>query len=219
MFGNEAQADAVLDGELGQRLAAQLTQQGIQGLVYWENGFRHLTNSKRPVSRMEDLKGINLRVMQNPIYIQMFSAFGAKAVPLPFAELFAAMESGQVDGQENPVNTIQSCKFYEVQKYLSLTKHVYSPWIVTASHAWWQRLSPEERAAVQASAEASRTFEREDSRRSTENALKFLSEQGMQVTHISDAELARMRQKIQGVLKSSGHAEKLDWVNKALASV
>ncbi len=219
LFGNEAQADAVLDGELGQRLAAQLTQQGIQGLVYWENGFRHLTNSKRPVSRMEDLKGINLRVMQNPVYIQMFSAFGSNAVPLPFAELFAAMESGQVDGQENPVNTIQSCKFYEVQKYLSLTKHVYSPWIVTASHAWWKRLSSEERAAVQASAEASRTFEREDSRRSTENALKFLREQGMQVTHISDAELARMRQKIQGVLKSSGHAEKLDWVNKALGSV
>ncbi|MFN7856636.1 MAG: DctP family TRAP transporter solute-binding subunit, partial [Acidovorax sp.] len=125
IFSNEEEADKVLDGELGQRLSRKLLPHGFIGLGYWENGFRNLTNSKRIIKRFEDLQGIRLRVMQNPIYIDMFSSFGATPVPLPFADLFAAMESGSVDGQENPVNTIQSCKFYEVQKHLSLTKHVY----------------------------------------------------------------------------------------------
>jgi hypothetical protein len=120
------------------------------------------------------------------------------AAPLPFAELFAAMESGAVDGQENPINTIQSCKFYEVQKHLSLTRHVYSPWLVTASERWWRSLSQQERSAVDVSAQAARDFEREDSRRSAAQALDFLNAQGMQVTDISDRELRRMREGEEG---------------------
>ena len=92
-----------------------------------------MTNSKCEITKMEDMKGIKLRVMQNPFYIDMFNAFGANAIPLAYAELFTALESRTVDGQENPVNTIQSDKFYEVQKYLSITKHAYSPWIALVS--------------------------------------------------------------------------------------
>lgn len=194
VFGNEREADTILDGEFGKALAAKLQDKGLVGLVYWENGFRNLTNKKHPIARVEDMKGIKLRVMQNPIYIDMFKDFGANAVPLPFSELFTALETGTVDGQENPVNTIQSSKFYEVQKYLSLTKHVYSPWIVLASKKWWDKLSADEKKAVQASAEAARDFERKDSRAAAEKALDFLKSKGMQVTVVDDKEIARMRE-------------------------
>ena len=195
LFNNEKEADAVLDGPFGQKLAARLQEKGLVGLVYWENGFRNLTNTKRPVAKMEDMQGIKLRVMQNPVYIDMFNSFGANAVPLPFSELFTALETKTVDGQENPVNTIQSSKFYEVQKYLSITKHVYSPWIVLVSKKWWDGLSADEKKALEESAAASRDFERKDSREASIKAIDFLKDKGMQVTTVSDAELARMREK------------------------
>jgi tripartite ATP-independent transporter DctP family solute receptor len=195
VFGNEKEADAVLDGPFGQKLVAKLQEKGLVGLVYWENGFRNLTNSKRPITKLEDMGGIKLRVMQNPVYIDMFNSFGANAVPLPFSELFTALETKTVDGQENPVNTIQSSKFYEVQKYLSITKHVYSPWIVLASKKWWDGLSADEHKAIQEAAVASRDFERKDSREASVKAIDFLKEKGMQVSVVSDAELARMREK------------------------
>jgi tripartite ATP-independent transporter DctP family solute receptor len=195
LFNNEKEADAVLDGPFGQKLVAKLQEKGLVGLVYWENGFRNLTNTKRPVAKMEDMQGIKLRVMQNPVYIDMFNSFGANAVPLPFSELFTALETKTVDGQENPVNTIQSSKFYEVQKYLSITKHVYSPWIVLASKKWWDGLSADEQKAINEAAAASRDFERKDSREASVKAIDFLKEKGMQVSVVSDTELARMREK------------------------
>ncbi len=195
LFNNEKEADTILDGPFGQKLVAKLQEKGLVGLVYWENGFRNLTNTKHPVTKLEDLQGIKLRVMQNPVYIDMFNSFGANAVPLPFSELFTALETKTVDGQENPVNTIQSSKFYEVQKYLSLTKHVYSPWIVLASKKWWDGLSADEKKALQESAAAARDFERKDSRETATKAVDFLKQKGMQVSVVSDAELGRMREK------------------------
>ena len=195
LFNNEAEADAVLDGPFGQKLAAKLQEKGLVGLVYWENGFRNLTNTKRPVAKLEDMQGVKLRVMQNPVYIDMFNSFGANAVPLPFSELFTALETKTVDGQENPVTTIESSKFSEVQKYLSITKHVYSPWIVLASKKWWDGLSADEHKAIQEAAVASRDFERKDSREASVKAIDFLKEKGMQVSVVSDTELARMREK------------------------
>ncbi|HVL77345.1 MAG TPA: TRAP transporter substrate-binding protein [Noviherbaspirillum sp.] len=194
LFANEREADAILDGPFGQKLIAKLEEKGLVGLVYWENGFRNLTNSKRPINRVEDLQGIKLRVMQNPVYIDMFNSFGANAVPLSFSELFTALETGAVDGQENPVNTIQSSKFYEVQKHLALTRHVYSPWIVLASKRWWDGLSADEKKAIHETAIASRDFERRDSREGAAKAVSFLKEKGMQVTEPSEAEIARMRE-------------------------
>lgn len=193
LFSNTKEADAILDGPFGQRLAKELQSKGLVGIVYWENGFRNLTNSVRPIKTVEDLKGLKLRVMQNPMYIDMFNRLGANAVPMSFSELFTALETHTVDGQENPVNTIKSSKFYEVQKYLSLTKHVYSPWIVLASKAWWDKLTPDEQKAITASAVASRKFERDYSRASEKKALTFLKKHGMKVTVVSDKQLARMR--------------------------
>ncbi|SMH62619.1 TRAP transporter substrate-binding protein [Azospirillum agricola] len=194
LFNDEKEADAVLDGPFGQKLINSLNEKGLVGLVYWENGFRNLTNSKRPITKAEDLGGVKLRVMQNPVYIDMFNRFGANAVPLAFSELFTALETGTVDGQENPVTTIQSSKFYEVQKYLTISKHVYSPWILLASKRWYDGLSADEKKIVQDSAIASRDFERKDSREASTQSIAYLKEKGMQINELSAAELDRMRE-------------------------
>mgnify|MGYP002040387838 FL=1 len=158
LFNSEKEADAVLDGQLGQDLLKKLEARGLVGLVYWENGFRNMTNSKRPISRAEDMQGIKLRVMQNQIALGVFSTLGANAVPMPFSELFTALETRTVDGQENPITTIQSSKFYEVQPHLTISRHVYTPWVVLASKKWWDTLSPDEQKLIRQAAAASRDF-------------------------------------------------------------
>jgi len=196
LFNDAKEADAVLDGPVGKQVMDKLTDKGLVGLAYWENGFRNLTNSKRPVQKLEDLDGIKLRVMQNNVYLDSFKLLGANAVPLPFSELFGALETKAVDGQENPFNTILSSKFFEVQKYLSITNHVYSPWIVTVSRKWWDTLSPAEQKILRDAAIASRNFERQDTRAEASRALSDLKAKGMVINELSATEAARMRDKL-----------------------
>lgn len=200
LFNTDKEADAVLDGPLGERLLKKLETKGLVGLVYWENGFRNLTNSKHPVVKAEDLEGIKLRVMQNQVALGVFNALGANAVPMPFSELFTALETRTVDGQENPVTTIQSSKFYEVQPYLTMTRHVYTPWVVMASKKWWDTLSPDEQKLIRQAAANSRDFERKDSRADSKKAMETLKEHGMKINVVSDEEIERMRQKVQPVV-------------------
>jgi tripartite ATP-independent transporter DctP family solute receptor len=164
--------------------------------VYWENGFRNLTNNKRAVTKLEDMDGIKLRVMQNTVFIDSFKTLGANAVPLPFSELFTALETKTVDGQENPFNTILSSKFYEVQKYLTVTNHVYSPWIVLVSKKYWDGLSKDEQKVLMDAAKKSRDFERQDTRAEADKALVDLKAKGMQINQLSPAESSRMRDKL-----------------------
>ena len=201
LFNDGKEADAVLDGPFGEKLMRKLEDKGLVGLVYWENGFRNLTNSRHPVEKAEDLEGIKLRVMQNQVALDVFGALGANAVPMAFSELFTALETGAVDGQENPVTTIQSSKFYEVQPYLSLTRHVYSPWIVMASKKWWDTLSEDEQEAIRQAAVSSRAFERKDSRADSEKAMEALRAADMQINTVSPQELDRMRAKVQPVVE------------------
>ena len=196
LFNNTKEADAILDGPIGTKVIDKLQPKGLVGLAYWENGFRNLTNSKRPVTRMEDLDGIKLRVMQNNVYLDSFRSLGANAIPLPFSELFSALETKTVDGQENPYNTILSSKFYEVQKYLSVTNHVYSPWIVLVSRKWWDGLSKDEQKILSDAAKSSRDFERKDTRDEGAKALADLKSKGMQVNELPPSEAARMRDKL-----------------------
>lgn len=196
LFNNVREADAILDGPIGQKVMDKLQEKGLVGLVYWENGFRNLTNSKRPVQRMEDFDGIKLRVMQNNVYLDSFKTLGANAVPMPFSELFGALETKTVDGQENPFNTILSSKFFEVQKYLSVTNHVYSPWIVLVSKKWWDGLSKDEQKVLLDAARASRDFERKDTRDEAGKALAELRAKGMVVNELPAAETARMRARL-----------------------
>ncbi len=127
LFTNEKEADAVLDGPFGKYIADKLPGFGVVNLSYWENGFRNLTNSKRAVSKAEELTGLKVRVMQNNIFLDSFKSMGTNATPMAFGEVFAALETHAIDGQENPLVTIDTSKFYEVQKYLTLTRHAYTP--------------------------------------------------------------------------------------------
>lgn len=219
LFNNAKEADAILDGPIGQKVMDKLPEKGLVGLVYWENGFRNLTNSKRPVTKMEDLDGIKLRVMQNNVYLDSFKTLGANAVPLPFSELFSALETKTVDGQENPYNTILSSKFFEVQKYLSVTNHVYSPWIVMVSRKWWDGLSKDEQKILMEAARASRDFERKDTREEAAKALADLKGKGMQVNELPASEAARMRDKLTKVNASIGASVGMDLWNETQAAL
>ncbi len=196
LFNTSKEADAVLDGPIGTKIADKLQEKGLVGLVYWENGFRNLTNSKRPVTKLEDLDGIKLRVMQNNVYLDSFKTLGANAVPMAFSELFSALETKAVDGQENPFNTILSSKFFEVQGFLSVTNHVYSPWIVLVSKKWWDGLSKDEQKVLADAAKLSRDFERKDTREEAGKALADLKAKGMKINEVSAPEIARMRDKL-----------------------
>ncbi|WP_159912622.1 TRAP transporter substrate-binding protein [Pantoea sp. 18069] len=196
LINNTREADALLDGPVGDKVRATLEPKGIVGLVYWENGFRNLTNNKHPVTKLEDMNGIKLRVMQNNVFLDSFKALGANAVPLPFSELFTALETKAVDGQENPFNTVVSSKFYEVQKYLTITNHVYSPWMVSVSKKWWDGLSKDEQKVLLDAAKTARDFERKDTRDEATKALADLKAKGMQVNELSAAEAGRMRDKL-----------------------
>jgi TRAP-type C4-dicarboxylate transport system substrate-binding protein len=137
--------------------------------------------------------------MQNPVYLDSFKRLGANAIPLPFSELFSALETKAVDGQENPYNTILSSKFFEVQKFLSVTNHVYSPWILLASRKWWDTLSKDEQKVLMDAARASREFERRDTREEAARALADLKAKGMQINELSAAESARMRDRLTSI--------------------
>ena len=219
LFNSAKEADALLDGPVGDKVRAKLQDKGLVGLVYWENGFRNLTNSKRPISKMEDLSGIKLRVMQNNVFLDSFKTLGTNAVPLAFSELFGALETGTVDGQENPFNTILSSKFYEVQKYLTVTNHVYSPWIVLVSKKWWDGLSAAEQKVLMDAAKASRDFERQDTRAEAAGAVAELKKKGMQVNELSPAEAARMRSNLTRVYASIGASVGMELWNETQAEL
>ena len=199
LFNNEKEADAVLDGPVGEKMLGMLPEKGLIGLVYWENGFRNLTNSRRQVSSAEDIQGLKVRVMQNQVALGTFQAVGANAVPMAFSELFTALETKAVDGQENPFTTILSSKFYEVQNYLTVTNHMYSPWIVLVSKKWWDTLSADEQKILKDAAVASRDFERKDNRETSAKALDDLKKAGMDIAVLPDAEIAKFREMSKGV--------------------
>lgn len=219
LINNAKEADALLDGPVGEKVKAKLDEKGLVGLVYWENGFRNLTNNKRAVTKVEDLDGIKLRVMQNNVFLDSFKTLGANAVPMPFSELFTALETKTVDGQENPYNTILSSKFYEVQKYLTVTNHVYSPWIVLVSKKYWDGLSADEKKVLMEAAKKSRDFERKDTREEAAKALADLKAKGMQVNELSPAEAARMRDKLTRVNASIAANVGMDLWNETQAEL
>ncbi|PQA76453.1 TRAP transporter substrate-binding protein [Rhodoferax sp. TS-BS-61-7] len=219
LISNAKEADALLDGPIGDKIRAKLQDKGLVGLAYWENGFRNLTNSKRAINKVEDLDGIKLRVMQNNVFLNSFKTLGANAVPMAFSELFSALETNTVDGQENPFNTILSSKFYEVQKYMTVTNHVYSPWIVLVSKKWWDQLSKDEQKILSDAAKLSRDFERKDTRDEASRAVADLKAKGMQVNELSPAESARMRDKLTRVYAQIGADIGMDLWNEAQAEL
>jgi TRAP-type transport system periplasmic protein len=199
MFTSYREVDAVMDGPVGTRLLDMLKDKGLIGLGYWDHGFRNITSAKRPINKMEDISGLKVRVIQIPIFIDTFSALGANPVPLPFPELYTALETGTVDGQENPFASIETSKFYEVQKYAATTGHVYNPLVAIFSKKVWDRLSEDERRIVQEAATEAGLYERKVSREANEKSMQTLRGEGMQITELSSEEIDRMRQKVKPV--------------------
>jgi TRAP-type transport system periplasmic protein len=199
-INNEQEADALLDGPFGKKLLDQLPDKGLIGLAFWENGFRHITNSRRPIVKAEDIAGLKLRVIQNPLFIDSFSALGANATPMPFTELYPAMEQKTVDGQENPTATILASKFYEVQKHMVVSRHIYSVWVLLLSKKAWDGFTPEEKKFVTEAAREATLFERKTIREFSATALGELKKQGLQVTELSAAEQAKLSDKLKPVV-------------------
>lgn len=191
---NFAQADALLDGPLGQALIETLPAKGLVALGYWDLGFRNVTNSKRPITKPEDLEGLKIRVIPNPVFLDTFKAFKANPLPMPFSELYNALESKAVDGQENPFAVIQSNKFYEVQKYVSATNHVYAANIVLVSKRFWDKLSQTEKKIMNDAANETRAYQRQVSRSAAQKAVSELQTKGMQYNELTATEQGRMRQ-------------------------
>jgi tripartite ATP-independent transporter DctP family solute receptor len=200
VFNNEKEAHAVLDGPVGKKLLEKLPEHNLIGLGYWENGFRNLTNSKHPVAKPDDFKGLKIRTMQNQVHLEAFQALGANPTPMAFSEVFSALESKTVDGQENPLATIKSNKFNEVQDYLSVTKHVYTPFVFLVSKKFWDKLSTEEQKILQEAAVEAGTYQRELNRAENQKALEELKAAGMQVNEVSKEEMANMQAIIKPVI-------------------
>lgn len=199
LFANAKEADAVLDGEFGKYIADKMPAVGLVNLSYWENGFRNLTNSRRPVQKVEDFSGIKVRVMQNNIFLDTFKTMGANAVPMAFGEVFTALETKAIDGQENPFVTIDTSKFSEVQKYLSVTNHAYTPFLVLYSKQLWDKLSADEQKALQDCATLGREEQRKVSRELAAKSLENIKKVGVEINELAPAEQARLRESVKPV--------------------
>jgi tripartite ATP-independent transporter DctP family solute receptor len=205
MFANPKEADAVVDGPFGRMMHAKLQEKGIVGLAYWELGFRNITNSRRPIHKVDDIAGLKLRVIPNAINVDWVKALGANPTPLPFPEVYAALDQKAIDGQENPATVIAANKFYEVQKYIVLSNHQYNPQSLIFSKKVWDTLSEANRKIlVDAGVEAGK-YQRQVAREAAGTALETLKKNGMQVTELSPAELAKFRAAMKPVVAK--HAE------------
>ncbi|QLB13747.1 tripartite ATP-independent transporter DctP family solute receptor [Bisgaardia hudsonensis] len=186
IFKDREHAYAVLDGEIGQGLLKELEAQGLKGLAFWEVGFRSFTNSKRPITGPDDIKGLKVRTNQNPMYIEAFSLLGANPVPMPLSELYTALETKAVDAQEHPVGIFWSAKLYEVQKYLSLTNHGYTPLIVVMNKAKFDSFSPELQQAIIESAQEAGKYQRQLNFDNEKGIIDKLQKAGIEVIETID---------------------------------
>lgn len=199
LFNNYAEADAVLDGPIGAKMLAKLPEHGLIGLGWWDHGFRIVTNSRQPIAKLEDFARLKIRVPQSNISIELFNALGSNAVPMPIPELYTALETKAVDGQENPYAAVEALKFNEVQPYASATRHAYNPLVALFSKKTWDRLTPDERKIIQDAANEAGAYERKVSREANEKSADSLKAKGMKINEISPQEIARMRDKVKPV--------------------
>lgn len=198
LFPSNEAADYVLDGPVGQKLLDKLSDIGIKGLVYWENGYRQLTNSKRPVKTPEDVKGLKIRTMENPIHLAAWKQLGANPTPMAFGELFSAMQQGVVDGQENPWATIYLQNFFEVQKYATDTGHVYSPFVLMISQKFWDKLPTDLQDVIMDAAIKSRDYNRKLNRKMNAEYFEKLKTK-MNVTVLTPEQRAEFQKAVQPV--------------------
>ncbi|MBS3911481.1 MAG: TRAP transporter substrate-binding protein [Hydrogenophaga sp.] len=181
LFRDYDHARKVMDGPIGQDLQKKMAAKGLINLAWTENGFRHMTNNKRPLNNAEDAAGLKMRTMENKVHMDGYKTFGILPTPMPFPELFTALQQGTVDGQENPIPVILASKFSQVQKHLSLTGHVYSPAALILSPAVWNKLSDADKAVFTAAARKGAAAQRKKVNDDEASGIAQLRAEGMQV--------------------------------------
>lgn len=186
LFRDYPHARAVLDGPIGDDLLQKFEAKGFKALAWGENGFRHMTNNKHPIKVPADMNGLKMRTVENPVHIQAYKAFGINPTPMAFSEVFTALQQGTVDGQENPISVITASKFDQVQKYLTLTGHVYSPGVYLMSKASFEKLSDADKKAFIQAAKVGVQANRDRIDSDEKNAVADLSGKGMEVVETID---------------------------------
>ncbi|GHU19944.1 ABC transporter substrate-binding protein [Betaproteobacteria bacterium] len=193
LFTSEKIADTVLDGPACQEILDTLKGTGLVGLAYWENGFRNMTNSRKPINTPDDLKGLKIRTMQNPIHLDSFKKWGANPVPLPFNEVFTALEQKVIDGQENPNTLIYDAGFYEAQKYLTISRHFYTPFVLMIGQKSWDKLSPADQKLVQKIALDVRADQRAANREFSAKYVDLMRQKGIAINEISPTDIEKFK--------------------------
>jgi TRAP-type transport system periplasmic protein len=191
MFSDLPQVWRILDGPLGKELADKSAEKGLIVLGYWDNGIRHMSNSKRALSKPEDLKGLKMRTPPDAVTVDIMQALGAEAQQIKFSELYVALQQGVVDGQENPLMNIYASKLYEVQKFITLSGHKYEMTPLLMSKRTWERLSEADRKIVQEAAAEATQLQRKLSQDSDDKLLGELKAKGVQVNTIEKASFAK----------------------------
>ena len=214
MFRNREHAYKVLDGEIGMGLMKDLESSGLKALAWWEVGFRTLSNSKQPVIKPEDVKGIKIRTNQNPMYIKAFEILGANPVPMPLSELYTALETKTVDAQEHPIGILYSVKLYEVQKYLSLTNHGYTPLLVVMNKAKFDGLPAEQQQALIDAAKEAGQYQRQLNADKESDMLAEMEKEGLQV--VRELDVAPFRAAIESQVREMFIKDNGDELPKAI---
>ena len=217
LYANEAQAHKVLDGKVGQALAKKLEAKGVIALGFMEGGFRHMINNVRPVTKPEDVKGVKYRVMQNPVFIDMFSSLGGNAVPMAWGETFTAVQQGTIDGLEIPIAVIDSSKFNEVTKFLSLTNHTYSMIGLLISKKSLEKLPPDLQAAVREAGRTAVGAQRQAAAANARQLVDALAKKGMKVNPVGD--VAPFRASVKPVYDKFRASIGTDTMNEVMAAV
>ncbi|MGO4886734.1 TRAP transporter substrate-binding protein [Anaerobacillus sp. MEB173] len=219
LFPTAEVAYEVLDGPLGEELLGDLDSQGVVGLNYWENGFRHLTNNVKEVKSIDDIKGLKIRTLENELHIDMWRELGANPTPMAFTELFAGLQQGVVDGQENPVGNVTTTNFYEVQKYITKTNHIYNASVFMISEGFWNSLTEEEQQMIKEAADEARDYQRELNQQEDIDAFEFLTEVGMTITELSPEEMEKIVEKVQPIYEKYSSKIGEEFVTNILEAV
>jgi tripartite ATP-independent transporter DctP family solute receptor len=196
MFDNTEDARKVCDSDLGMEILHSVDDNGIKGLAWFENGFRNVTNNVRPIEHPDDLKGIKIRTMESPIHIASFEAMGAQATPMAMGELFTALQQGTLDAQENPLAIIDTNKFYEIQKYLSMTEHFYAPAPLFIATDYYNKMDPECQKIIEEAAIEAATYERQTLDEMNVTLKDSLADEGMETNDVDKSEFKKACQSV-----------------------
>ncbi|MDU4961339.1 MAG: TRAP transporter substrate-binding protein [Sporomusaceae bacterium] len=202
LFKDKPTAYKVFDGPIGKEVLQDLPAAKLVGLAYWENGFRHLTNNKRDVKTAADIAGLKIRTLESKVHVEGWKTLGANPTPMSFSQLYSGLEQHVIDGQENPYGNVVASKFYEVQKYLTNTAHVYNANVFMVSKVFWDTLSDSEKQAVEKAAEEAKVYQRQLNEQEDQDSVAYLKTKGMTISDLNPGEREKMVEMMQPLYKS-----------------